>query len=143
MRLLTAVNQPGWGTFQWKPPIAVLQWGSIAIQNNAGKPHSGQGRRHAVLVSPLGSAQSPKRNLQLQPMEEGGPSPQGSVAPQPGKCAVLQRQSRTSPVLRVGISAAHGAAGCNREVDVWEESRAWPGTGCCSSNGSNPQRPGQ
>lgn len=143
MRLLTAVNQPDWGTFQWKPPIAVLQWGSRAIQNNAGKPHSGQGRRHAVLVSPLGSAQSPKWNLQLQPTEEGGPSPQGSVAPQPGECAVLQAQSRTSPVLCVRISAAHGAAGCNREVNAWEESRTWPGTGCCSSNGSDPRRPGQ
>lgn len=45
-------------------------------------------------------------------MEEGGPSPQGSVAPQPGERAVLQTQSRSSAVLRVGISAARGAAGC-------------------------------
>lgn len=77
MRLLAAVNQPGWGTFQCQPPIAALQWGSGAAQNNAGKPRSGQGRRHAALVSPLGTAQSPKRNLQLscspQPTAEGGP----------------------------------------------------------------------
>lgn len=96
-----------------------------------------------MLVSPLGSAQSPKRNLQLQPTEEGGPSPQGSVAPQPDERAVLQAQSRTSPVLSVRSSAAHGAAGCDREVHAWEGSRAWPGTGCCSSNGSDPRRPGQ
>lgn len=41
-----------------------------------------------MLVSPLGSAQSPDRNLQLaaslQPTDEGGPSPQGPGTPLAG-----------------------------------------------------------
>lgn len=51
-----------------------------------------------MLVSPLGSAQSPDRNLQLaaslQPTDEGGPSPQG-----PG---------RAGGSLRAVVSPAQG-----------------------------------
>lgn len=147
MRLLAAINQPGWGTFQCKPPIAVLQWGSRVIQNNAGKPHSGQDRRHAVLVSPLGSAQSPKWNLQLaaslQPTEEGGLFSAGlSRSPSSASTRVLQARTGASPSLRIRFFCANGPADFNREVNVWEERRIWPDTGRCSSNGRDPGRRG-
>lgn len=147
LRLLEAVNQPGWGTFQCKPPIAALQWGSGAIQNNAGKPRSGQGRRHAVLVSPLGSAQSPKRNLQLaaslQPTEEGVRFSAGL-----GRCLgsasvrALPARSAAGPSLRIVFSCAKGLAGFNGEVNVWEESRSRPDAGRRSSSSRDPGHPG-
>lgn len=121
LRLLAAVNQPGWGTFQCQPPIAVLRWGSRAIQNNAGKPHSGQGRRHAVLVSPLGSAQSPKWNLQLpcsprrrrRRRRRVAPSPQARTLPWLGRHKT-HRPLFTGRVLLCGGSLGFG-------VSAWEE----------------------
>lgn len=139
LRLLAAIKQPCWGTFQREPPIAALQWGSGAIQNNAGKPHSGQGRRHAVLVSPLGSARSPKWNLQLaaslQPMEEGGPFSAG-LRRSVGSAIAIGPLSAGSV-----LSFAKASAGFNGEVNVWEESGTWPDVGHHSSSSRDSEHP--
>jgi len=76
-----------------------------------------------VLVSPLGSAQSPKWNLQLaaslQPMEEGGPFSAGLRRSLGSASArVLPARSTASPSLQIVFSCSKGPADFNTEVNA-------------------------
>lgn len=78
-----------------------------------------------MLVSPLGSAQSPKWNLQLaaslQPMEEGGPFSAGlGCSLSSASTRALPARSTAGPSLQIVFSRAKGPADFNTEVNTWK-----------------------
>lgn len=78
-----------------------------------------------MLVSPLGSAQSPKWNLQLaaslQPTEEGGPFSAGlGCSLGSASRQALPARSTAGPSLQIVFSRGKGPADFNGEVNAWK-----------------------
>lgn len=101
-----------------------------------------------MLVSPLGSAQSPRRNLQLsaslQPGEEGGPFSAGlSRSPGSAGARALPPRRAAGPAPPIVLAGARGPAGANREVKACGGSRPQPGAGRRVGSDSRPGCPGR